>query len=134
VEQWPPRWQTVGVPRFLSPEWFARLEELAPAERVDGFVIEQQVARSGEAPARYHVVIGDGGARVVAGPAERPDLVISSDYPTAAALAQGTLSAQDALTEGRLHFRGDLAAAAARRDEWVGVEALPAALRTETEF
>jgi putative sterol carrier protein len=89
-----------------SDEWIAALAARAseaagsPTGRL---VIQQELADTGR---RWHVVVADGRVEVGAGPHPEPDVIFSQDLATAAAIAAGALSAQQAFAEGRLRVRG----------------------------
>jgi hypothetical protein len=134
--------------RFLSAEWFAEIARSTPA-RARGtaetgagppLVLEQVVSDTPEGEVRYRVVLNDGRARIepaaahVNGTSSPPDLTIVSDWATASALAQGSLSAQAALMAGRLRIRGSLA----RLSNWgaglAGVDPVPPDVRQRTTY
>ena len=56
----------------------------------------------------YHVSFASDGARVRAGPARAPDLVLVTDADTARRLQQGTLNAQQAAVRQKLKIRGQV--------------------------
>jgi putative sterol carrier protein len=89
-----------------SDEWIAALS--ARAEGVDAaavrpIVVQQEVADNGRC---WHVVVDGGAVEVVAGAHPAPDVTFVQDEATAAAIAAGELSAQQAFAEGRLRVRG----------------------------
>jgi SCP-2 sterol transfer family len=103
--------------RFLSPEWLAEVEAAArrspafPADTHRGRVTVQQVVTGGPAgEVAYAATVGDGTVVIRVGRAERPDVTFSEDWATAAAIARGALSAQEAFMAGRLRVAGDMAA------------------------
>ena len=55
----------------------------------------------------WHVVFDHGSVRVVAGPADHPDLRFATDPATARALAAGTLDPLRAMIDGDLTLVGD---------------------------
>jgi hypothetical protein len=138
--------------RFLSAEWFAEVARHpapAPAQLAAGtaaeaeaLVLEQVVRDTPDGEVRYRVVVRDGAARLQpppaapvgngAGPA--PDLTIACDWPTAVAMAQGHLSTQAALMEGRLRVRGNLARLAGRAGGLVGLDPVPDEVRRQTTY
>ncbi len=145
---------------YLSPEWLARLPGGVPEGVIEGSVEDRpggddppggstagRPERAGRGPVTLrHVVRGAPGGeaaydlRVAGGTAaaqrvgEGPaDVTFTSDYGTAAAIASGSLSTQEALTAGRLKMRGDLRALAEVAAA-AGADALPPGLREETEF
>lgn len=79
-------------------------------ERLAGvdFVIEQRIGTEPPWESHYHVVIGSGSIRVEDGPADSPDVTITQDPETAAALQRGDLHAQNAFLTGRLSIDGDI--------------------------
>jgi len=113
---------------YLSDAWIGALDtalrgctELATL----GPLVIEQVVRDvpGRGVVRYRCEVSDAGTRVVAGGDGRPDLRLTTDYPTAVAIARGHENAQSALADGRLRLGGDVedlarhaAALAALRD------------------
>src|ERR1700677_1056754 len=63
-----------------------------------------------------------------------PDLTITCDWATATAMAQGHLSAQTALMDGRLRVRGNLARLAGCAADLVGLDPVPAEVRHQTTY
>ena len=63
-----------------------------------------------------------------------PDVTLVVDRVTAAALAQGTLNAQRALTDGRLSIRGDARTLAAADATLAALGDVFAAVRAATDF
>jgi putative sterol carrier protein len=118
--------------RYLSPEWIEALDaSVASSAFASGVRLVIQHVVEDDA---YHVAIEDERATVRSGRAEGPTVTFTSDRDTAADIATGKLSAQQAFTDGRLRVRGDLtvlsehAAVFAALDEaWRGV-------REDTEF
>ena len=126
---------------FLSASWIAELDAAArAAEGIivdDGTLVIEQVVRgiaSGEV--RYQVRIGPGGARVVAGAGDDldADLVLLTDYPTARALHEGRVRAQDALATGLLKVQGRPEVLAKRADLLARLDAAFAPVRAGTTF
>jgi hypothetical protein len=106
------------VPEHLSPAWIAALAEAAAhAEAPEGveLVVQQVVVDGGPDgdEVAYAVEVGSGALRVHPGRVDAPDVTITQDRATAAAIARGDLSAQSAFLEGRLRVGGDLVAALA---------------------
>jgi hypothetical protein len=98
---------------FLSASWIAELDDAARAADgltvADGALVVEQVVRGrSSGDVRYQVRIGPDGARVVtgAGGGVDADLVLLTDYPTARALHEGRVRAQDALATGLLKVQG----------------------------
>lgn len=100
---------------FLSDEWIEALDEAAAAddqlaELTAGLAltIEQEVTGGPLGDVRYHVTFDDGKVTVRAGAAASPTVRFSQDHQTAAAIANGTGSAQRAFMTGQLQVGGDL--------------------------
>ncbi len=95
------------MPAYLSDEW---IQEADAALRASGlctadderFAVEQRV---GEVV--FHMVFDGQGARVCAEPAVEPSVVLSQSRDTAAAIAQGELSAEEAVLNGLTVVDGD---------------------------
>lgn len=102
------------MPAFLSDSW---IEALDAAGREAGagagpvLVLEQRVRGvPGRGDVAYHVVTGGRGLRVRPGPADRPDVTLTTDHAGAVALARGETTAQHLLAAGRLRVGGDVGA------------------------
>jgi hypothetical protein len=121
------------VPAFLSPEWFDHATTHPAPSASHPLVIEQQVKDSPYGSVSYLVLVN--GARAWLerpGSGRVPDLTFIADYDTAAAIAQGRLSAQRALMQGRLRVKGSTKALF---DRGVGgIDPVPADLRQNTTY
>jgi hypothetical protein len=102
--------------RYLSPAWLdAAADALAgspglrDAIRDVELTLEQTVTGGPDGTVRWHVTLDHGEARLVAAPAERPDLSFTTTYRVARAIALGELPAPMAFIAGRLRVGGDLA-------------------------
>jgi putative sterol carrier protein len=103
--------------RFLSEEWLAELDQaIADDEQISSaasgvdLTIQQVVTRRGAADVCYATRVADGRVRLRPGRVEDADAVIREDYETAAALARGETSPQDAILAGRIRVSGNLGA------------------------
>jgi len=92
------------VPAFLSDEWFAALEARTDLDPGIDVSLRQVVDDD-----TWRVTVKDGRVTVDRTPDGEADVTITTDRATAAAIAEGTLAAQDALAAGRLSLAGDLA-------------------------
>jgi hypothetical protein len=126
---------------FLSSSWIAALDDAARAAHgltlADGALVVEQVVRglpAGAGDVRYQIRVGPGGARVVVGDGVDADLVLLTDYPTARALHEGRVRAQDALTAGFLKVQGRPEVLAKRADLLAGLDAAFASVRAATTF
>ena len=129
--------------RFLSPAWFddVRTNTAGPTPQAgapadDRLVLRQVVRGTPDGDVVYHVTVEAGCARLVppGDEAGSPDLTITTDWDTAAAIAQGALAAQAALIEGRLRVKGNLAAIASHAGGLPGLDPVPAAVRDRTTY
>jgi putative sterol carrier protein len=117
---------------YLSPEWFEALDAavassvFAPGVRL----VVQHVVDD----CAYHVSIADGRARVAAGLADEPTVTFTQDRATAAEIAQGRLSAQQAFMSGRMTVRGDLPALATAQDVLAELDRAFDSVRDQTAF
>jgi hypothetical protein len=100
------------VAEFLSDAWIEELDQAArdaPSLAAIGaerpLVVEQRVRR-GREEVVYSLCFTADGARVTAGPAESPHVVVRTDASTARALQQGTMNAQQAAVAGHLKIQG----------------------------
>jgi hypothetical protein len=137
-----------SVARFLSPEWFAEVARHSPtrpsptrpvtAPDEVSLVLEQVVRDGPDGEVRYRVVVTAGGAyieppsRLASRPV--PDLTIACDWSTATGLAQGKLSAQAALMEGRLRVKGNLARLSGQAARLIGLDPVPDPVRRQTTY
>lgn len=138
--------------RFLSDEWFADIRRHQPAAGGPGpgpvdaaLVVEEVVPDAPGGEVRYRVVIAGAAARIAAkqqpepdrdpaGDGAEPDLTITCDWETAASLAQGRLSAQAALMDGRLRIRGNLSRLAGGAAQLAGLDPVPPEVRARTTY
>jgi hypothetical protein len=131
--------------RFLSAEWFAEVARRVPPAPAgpDDLVLEQVVRDTPDGEVSYRVVVHDGVAYLEPPPAAPagngsrttpPDLTIACDWTTATAIAQGQLSTQAALMEGRLRINGNLARLAGRASRLAGLDAVPDEVRRLTTY
>jgi hypothetical protein len=129
------------VPEFLSEEWLRDLDAAVRAaphpSTSDPIEIEQVVSgvpRRGEV--RYRIVADENGARVINGDdcGHAADVRLTTDYPTAAAIAAGRENAQFALAAGRLRLRGNVDALLRHAATVDALGAATSALRGVTTF
>jgi hypothetical protein len=130
--------------RFLSDEWFEEVERDAgesptgrggrPLEQVAELIVEQVVTGAPDGEVRYRVVAGPGGPVVTRGGGTCPDLVLTTDYLTAAAIAQGQLSAATAVGQGRVKVSGSLRKRPGPAAALAGAQLVAAAVRDRTTY
>jgi hypothetical protein len=100
------------VSEFLSPEWVADLDAIARtaadlAGAVDEPVVIEQQVLTDTGIVAYHLVLGPGPARVIAGPAAHADLTMVTTEDAARRIHAGTANAQSCLADGTLRLRGN---------------------------
>jgi SCP-2 sterol transfer family len=142
------------VARYLSAEWFEEVAAERPAPPPTGaqddtrdLLLEQVVRGTPDGEVRYRVAVRAGAAHIEAQPHRPangttpgqsdpapPDLIITCDWPTAIALAQGELASQTALMEGRLRIKGNLARVTGRAGDLIGLDPVPESVRRRTTY
>lgn len=138
--------------RYLSDEWFAAAAAaLGPApeagagtvaadESVEVLVVEQRVLDGvpgpdgAVGPVVWHVVVAGEARSIHAGPHPSPTVAFSQDCATAAAVASGEVSAQEAFMTGRITMSGDAGALLAAAPALAAVGDALAAVRASTTF
>ena len=96
---------------FLSDAWVAELDAAAGALRAPDdlrLVVQQVVLGDRGDESAYTIRIEDGRASVTPGRVDDAHVTFTQDRATAAAIAQGELSAQVAFMSGRLRVGGDV--------------------------
>ena len=124
------------MPRFLTPEWIAALDEAARAAAMppEVRVTIQQIVTIDGGDVRYHLVVDGGRLRVHPGDAPGADVTLVQTRAVAAALSRGELNAQQALEAGRLKLRGDVGRLARVGRTLTAVEDVFAAVRAATAY
>ena len=127
--------------RFLSDEWLAELngavafdDHLHEAASGLRLTIQQVVTRPENSERCYTIEIDDGRVRLSAGRIESADATITEDYDTAAALARGETTPQDAILAGRIRVSGDLGALLKGQEVLELVRARFDDVRSRTEY
>jgi SCP-2 sterol transfer family len=129
--------------RFLSAAWFDEIESASTpgsgnADSDERLVMEQVVTGTPDGEVTYLVVVEGKRARVVRpsphGYTAEVELTITCDWPTAAAIAQGRLSTQRALMQGRLRVRGNPTALLRRGAQLAGLDPIPNTIRKNTTY
>jgi hypothetical protein len=136
------------VPEYLSEMWLRELDRaVRDAVRVSALapiVIEQVVSGvPGRGEVRYRLQVGDDGATVTeidspvgetADAGRSFDVRLTTDYPTAVAIARGQENAQIALARGRLRLGGNVDALVQRSDVLAALDDATAELRATTTY
>lgn len=94
----------------LSDAWIAALDTAVaehPGLREAAAAMTLVLEYSTSGGPTWHVVFDHGSVRVIAGPADHPDLRFATDPATARALAAGTLDPLRAVIDGDLTLGGD---------------------------
>lgn len=131
------------MPAYLSPEWLSAFADAlsteAPAEIAGSeadCLVRQQVTETPFGTVTYDVALADGRITVNLTPdaATVPDIVLSLAYDTAAAIAQGRLTAQEGISAGRIAVRGELARIVAARAVLGAIADRARKLRADTTY
>jgi alkyl sulfatase BDS1-like metallo-beta-lactamase superfamily hydrolase len=127
--------------RFLSDDWLAELNRAVAAdERVAAaasgihLVIQQVVVDDSGGEIHYATRVADGRVWLEPGPAEDADVTITEDDETAAALAQGVTTPQDAILAGKVRVRGDVGTLLKGQEVLERVRACYDDVRAHTEY
>jgi len=121
------------VASFLSGAWFEELEAASPSAG-GALVLQHVVTGSPDGDVCYHLLVGDGQARIVRGRAVHPHVTFTEDYATAAGIASGRLSAPAALLAGRIRVAGDMAQLISRQGDLAVADPVPSAVRAATSY
>jgi putative sterol carrier protein len=100
---------------FLSPEWTKTVvdalndsDDARQAMKGASFVLQQIVTGAPEGDVSYWTRFNDGKVEGALGESESPDVTITQDYETAAALSRAELNAQAAFMQGKLKVTGNM--------------------------
>ncbi len=123
---------------FLSDEWLRALDAAARDRQTSGddplatvsISIEQAIT---DGP-RWRLVIDHGTCRVETDTEGEPDVRLTCDRGTAAAIASGQRPALDAFTAGELRLGGDVQVLLERREALEALGDLFAAVKEQTTF
>ena len=122
--------------QYLSAEWLeaARRALAAAGDPGDAvadvaLTVEQVVDAT-----TFHITLDHGKVTLADGPAAAPDLRLTTDYATAAAVAAGELTAQRAFVEGRLRVGGDLSLLITHQRALAAVDDALAGVRARTTY
>lgn len=127
--------------RYLSLAW---LDDLgtevhasdavreAAAGRTIG--VTQMVTDGPEGDVTYHLQVRDGEVTFGPGPAEPEDVRLVQSWETAAAVATGTLNAQEAFLRGRIRLTGDPTRLMEATGIFAALDGVFATVRERTEY
>jgi alkyl sulfatase BDS1-like metallo-beta-lactamase superfamily hydrolase len=131
------------VPRYLSDEWLAALDEAASASEslrsvTEGvhLTIEHIIVdgRDDGGELRYHVELDDGHVSFRPGPGAQATVTFREDRATATAVARGELAAQAAFLAGDLSIGGDLSALVEHAAVLAGIDGALDRVRSATTY
>jgi hypothetical protein len=123
--------------RFLSPAWLAELAEAAAGVVLEAgppVLVQQVVTGTPSGDVRYGLRLAAGRVAVLPEGAPDPDVTLTTDWPTAVAVARGELAVTDAFMAGRLRVAGDLRALLRGGGALAGIDALFAEVRARTTW
>jgi putative sterol carrier protein len=121
---------------FLSSDWLDAMRRAAEGSVVpvvEPTIVVQQVV-TGPTDVTWWIELGAGTVSLHPGRTEEATVTFTQDLETAAAINQGTLSAQAAFMTGRLEVRGDVQVLLDRQAEMLGVDDVFAAVRADTTY
>ena len=127
--------------RYLSREWMEAVRRslaadigLKQATTDIALTLEQVVTDAPGGTARWHLIIDHGTVELHDGPADAPDLRLTTDYATAGAIASGSVGAQWAFMAGRLRVGGDVSMLVTHQRALASVDDALADVRAETTY
>ena len=127
--------------RFLSDEWLAELtgavasdDQVSLAASGIHLTVQQVVVGPNGSETRYATWVDDGRVELSPGRLDDADVTITEDYDTAAALARGETTPQDAILAGRVRVSGDLGALLRGQEVLERVRARFDEVRARTEY
>jgi len=127
--------------RYLSLDWIEELarrgeadDELARLAPEHEIGVTQFVSGGPEGEVTYHLQVADGVASFGPGPAHPEHVRMEQSWDTAAAVATGMLSAQDAFVNGHIRLTGDQQRLLDAQPVFGALDTVFAELRTRTEY
>lgn len=93
---------------FLSTEWIAAMDDAArrvPGDAIAGVTVTVEHVVDA---VTWHLAVADGTVRILAGPADDPDVRFRSALDVARSIASGERAATDAFMAGELQIGGRL--------------------------
>lgn len=94
-----------------------------PGLRSHPLTLRQTVRHPDGTATTYTVTVQDGQVQLQPGGVDNPDVTLTTDYETAAAVAQGRLSAHAALLAGRVRVSGDSGCLVSAQETLAGAQA-----------
>jgi predicted lipid carrier protein YhbT len=133
---------SASVTEFLSPTWLAAMADAARGDRraaapADGArpdLVIQQVVTGADHEVTWFVSVRAAEVCLQAGRHPAPDITLTQDRATAAAIASGAQSAQGAFMSGRLRVGGDVRILLDHQDELARLDDLFAPVRAATSY
>ena len=131
------------VTEFLSPAWLTAMSDAAsrargaspvPTSAGGPDLVIQQVVTGPDDEVTWFVSVRATAVCVEAGRHPAPDITLTQDRGTAAAIASGRQSAQGAFMSGRLRVGGDVRVLLDHQDELARLDDLFASVRAATRY
>ena len=97
--------------RFLSPEWFATLEDSSGFGESGAVIVSQAVTNTPWGDIEYRTAISPAGTRhtlAATTVAEAARVRLATDYETALEVHEGRLAVSVAILSGRIKVSGDI--------------------------
>ena len=125
--------------QYLSDEWMQKADDALAASGAltasdADLEIQYEVAGAPGGKVAYALRVGGGSAGIDAGPHPDAPVSFTLDYPTAARIARGELSAQAAFMQGDLKLGGDVTVLIRQHALLGAIDDALAAVRDDTEF
>ena len=125
--------------QYLSDEWMQKADDALAASGAltasdADLEIQYEVAGAPGGKVAYALRVGGGSAGIDAGPHPDAPVSFTLDYPTAARIARGELSAQAAFMQGDLKLGGDVTVLIRQHELLGAIDDALAAVRADTEF
>ena len=128
--------------RFLSPAWFAAVQEavaaspgVTTATKGVSLRLLQVVTGGPDGDVAYLVAVEDGSVSITPGPPDvEADVTLATEWGSAVAIATGALAPHDAFTTGRLLVRGDTEVLRTQAPALAGLDAAFDAVRSRTTY
>ncbi|MBI1845089.1 MAG: SCP2 sterol-binding domain-containing protein [Actinobacteria bacterium] len=105
------------MPRFLSSEWIAQAHTTAQASATLAdatadvqITIQQNVTDTPRGDVHYVIRVDHGRVEIAEGVDDQATVSFTQDWETGVGMSNGSLSAQDAFTAGRLRVGGNIQA------------------------
>ncbi len=129
------------MPAYLSDEWFDEVEASLQSStslraRSAGLhlSLHQSVTATPQGDVEYTIAFSNGTITLTVGPDARATVSFATSYPTAAAIAAGTITSQEAFQNGDLQVGGNIGELMASLDVLAELDDVLGPLRAKTTY